>query len=73
MLNYYALRLTTAATVMQFHYSQIIAGALIGYLIWHDVPSWMTIGGAAVIIASGLFIAAHTHKASTEFTTPTGA
>jgi drug/metabolite transporter (DMT)-like permease len=58
-----ALRLTTAATVEQFHYTQIVTGAILGYFIWHDVPAFHTVFGAAIIIASGLYIAAHTHKA----------
>jgi len=61
--NYAALRATTATNVAQFHYTQIIAGALFGYLIWHDVPAVHLIVGAAIIILSGLYIAAHAHKA----------
>jgi drug/metabolite transporter (DMT)-like permease len=58
LCNFSALRLTTAATVSQFHYTQIVAGALLGFLIWHDVPALHTVLGAAIIIGSGLYIAA---------------
>jgi drug/metabolite transporter (DMT)-like permease len=58
LCNFSALRLTTAATVSQFHYTQIVAGALLGFLIWHDVPALHTLLGAAIIIGSGLYIAA---------------
>jgi drug/metabolite transporter (DMT)-like permease len=58
LCNYTALRLTTAATVSQFHYTQIVAGALLGFLIWHEVPALHTLLGAGIIIASGLYIAA---------------
>lgn len=62
---YGALKFTTAANVAQFHYIQIILGALAGYLIWRDVPEWHLYLGAALIIASGLYIANHARKAST--------
>jgi S-adenosylmethionine uptake transporter len=59
----HAYRLAHAATVAPFHYSQIITGTLIGFFIWHDVPTWNLAVGAAIVIASGLYIAAHIHKA----------
>lgn len=60
---YAAVRSTTATTVAQFHYTQIITGALMGYIIWHDVPSWNVYLGTAVIIGSGLYIANHARRA----------
>jgi drug/metabolite transporter (DMT)-like permease len=45
--------------VSQFHYTQIVAGSLLGFLIWRDVPSLHTVLGAAIIIGAGLYIAAH--------------
>jgi drug/metabolite transporter (DMT)-like permease len=59
--NYMSLQLTAAATVEQFHYTQIIFGALIGYIVWHEVPSQHMIFGAAIIIVSGLYVA-HSHR-----------
>ena len=61
VLMYFALKYATAATVEQFHYTQIIVGALLGYAIWHDVPNLHTILGAVVIITSGLYVAASVH------------
>jgi drug/metabolite transporter (DMT)-like permease len=63
LCNFTALRLTTAAMVSQFHYTQIVAGALLGFLIWHEVPAPHTVLGAGIIIASGLYIAAREHGA----------
>lgn len=60
---YSALKHITAATVSQFHYTQIVAGALIGYVVWHDVPAAHVWGGAAVIVAAGLYIAQQARKA----------
>lgn len=59
---YSALKHITAATVSQFHYTQIVAGALIGYVVWHDVPAAHMWGGAAVIIVAGLYIAQQARK-----------
>jgi drug/metabolite transporter (DMT)-like permease len=58
LCNFTAMRLTTAATVSQFHYTQIVAGAVLGFLIWHDVPTLQTVLGAAIIVGAGLYIAA---------------
>ncbi len=57
-----AYKLAPAATVAPFHYSQIITGALLGYLIWHDIPSAHLLTGAAIIISSGLYIVTHARK-----------
>jgi drug/metabolite transporter (DMT)-like permease len=57
-----AYRRATAATVIPFQYSQIITGGLIGYFVWHEIPSPNLIAGAAIIIASGIYIALHARK-----------
>jgi len=63
IFNANALKHTDAATVEQFHYTQIIFGALIGYAIWHEVPTHNTVFGAIVIVVSGIYIAAVAHQA----------
>jgi len=62
VLNFLALKYTTAATVSQFHYTQIITGSIMGYLLWHEVPTWHFLTGAVIIVASGCFIAAQARK-----------
>jgi drug/metabolite transporter (DMT)-like permease len=62
LVSYLAFKYTTAANVAQFHYTQIIAGTALGYLIWHDVPALHLIIGALIIIASGLYIATQASK-----------
>jgi drug/metabolite transporter (DMT)-like permease len=57
MLMAHAYKLAPAATVAPFHYSQIVTGGLIGYFIWNDLPSPHLLVGAAIIVASGLYIA----------------
>jgi len=44
------------AAVAPFQYSQIIWGALLGYLLWSQVPSGYLFLGSAIIIASALYL-----------------
>lgn len=53
----FAMRFTAAANVASLHYSQIIPGAIFGYILWNDIPTWNVWGGSAVIIAAGLAMA----------------
>jgi drug/metabolite transporter (DMT)-like permease len=46
-----------AAIVAPFNYTQLICAAVLGYLIFGDVPDRWTWIGAGIIIASGLYIA----------------
>ncbi len=52
-----ALKHASAATVAQYHYSQLLTGALIGYLLWHEKLSVSMLFGAALIIGSGCYTA----------------
>ncbi len=52
-----ALKHTSAANVSQFHYTQLPTGALVAYLIWHELPTPFMMLGGSLIIASGLYIA----------------
>jgi len=45
-----------AAVVSPFNYTQLIGAALLGYLVFHDLPDLWTWIGASVIITSGLYI-----------------
>jgi len=45
-----------AAIVSPFNYTQLIGAAILGYLVFHDLPDLWTWIGAGVIIASGLYI-----------------
>jgi len=51
-----AYRLGRAAVVAPFKYTSLLWSALLGYIIWGDVPDrWVWIG-SAILIASGLWI-----------------
>ncbi len=58
-----ALQNTPSTNVVQFHYTQIIWGALLGFFLWHEVPTWNLVAGSAIIIASGMAIAANARQA----------
>ena len=52
----HAVKLAPAATVAPFQYSQMTYAILVGLFVFHDVPDPLTLVGAAVIIASGLYV-----------------
>jgi drug/metabolite transporter (DMT)-like permease len=54
---YIAVKHTSAANVSQYHYTQLITGTLVTYLIWHEKPCFYVLLGGALIFASGLYIA----------------
>jgi drug/metabolite transporter (DMT)-like permease len=52
-----AIKHTSAAHVSQYHYTQLITGALLGYFIWHEKPTVSMLVGGALILLSGVYIA----------------
>jgi len=57
MCFFVALKHTSAANVAQYHYTQLISGTLVAYLIWHQAPSVFIVLGGLLILGSGLYIA----------------
>jgi drug/metabolite transporter (DMT)-like permease len=51
-----AFRIAPPATVTPFEYTCMVWAVLLGLAIWGDVPSWSVLGGATVIVLSGLYI-----------------
>jgi drug/metabolite transporter (DMT)-like permease len=51
-----AFRLAPAAIVAPFDYTALIWASLLGWLVWGEIPGLWTYAGAAVIIASGIYI-----------------
>ncbi len=49
-------RFVPAAVAAPFSYTSMIWSLALGYLIWSDVPSAAVLAGAAIVIASGLYI-----------------
>jgi drug/metabolite transporter (DMT)-like permease len=52
-----ALRQARASVVSQYHYSQLVTGAVMGWLIWRDRITPPMLVGAALIAAAGWFTA----------------
>lgn len=68
---FFALRHTTAANVSQFHYTQLVTGALMAWLVWRQIPTLFTLSGAVLIIVSGIYIALHASPDQRTWTHPT--
>jgi drug/metabolite transporter (DMT)-like permease len=54
---YIAVKHTSAANVSQYHYTQLITGTLVTYLVWHTRPGLFVLVGGVLIFGSGLYIA----------------
>ena len=51
-----AHRRASASVLAPFGYAQIVSMVAFGYLVFGDVPDAMTLAGALVVIASGLYL-----------------
>lgn len=49
-------RFADASVVAPFEYASMILAIGVGYFIFDEVPTWVTISGAAIIIAAGVLI-----------------
>lgn len=58
---YIAVKHTSAANVSQYHYTQLLTGTLLAYLIWHQTPGLPVILGGCLILGSGIYIAMSAH------------
>jgi len=56
MLLSRAYQVADASAIAPFEYAYIPMAACLGYLAWGEVPSWTTLVGMALIVASGVFI-----------------
>jgi drug/metabolite transporter (DMT)-like permease len=51
-----ALHLGPTSAVSPFFYLSIIWAAVIGYVVWGDLPTLALVGGSGIVVASGLFL-----------------
>lgn len=51
-----ALRRAPVAVVAPFDYTQLVWASLIGFFVWGETPQTLTLVGAAVVAASGVYI-----------------
>jgi drug/metabolite transporter (DMT)-like permease len=59
-----ALRLGEASLVAPFRYSGLIWATMLGLVIWGDFPDSWTLAGAAVLVASGVYIIERSPRAA---------
>lgn len=59
-----ALALAPASLLAPLQYASIAWAALLGWIVWGDVPSLTTLAGVAIIVASGLFLVGSTAAAA---------
>lgn len=52
-----AFRIAPASVVAPFDYSGLLWAGIFGWLFWDEVPGWIACLGAALIAASGIYIA----------------
>ncbi len=62
----HAYRLAPASTVAPFLYLQLISMVSFGYLIFGDVPDHYTLTGAAIVVASGVYLVHREHVVKTD-------
>lgn len=51
-----AMRLGRAAVVAPFRYSGLLWAMLVGFLVWGETPDASMLAGAAVVVASGIYM-----------------
>ncbi len=51
-----AFRFAPASIVAHFEYTGLLWATLLGWLIWNEIPDFMTFIGAGIIVLSGIFI-----------------
>jgi len=63
-LSITAFRLTDASTLAPLVYIELIGAALIGYLVFDEIPGLPTVIGAALIVAAGLILLQRENRAA---------
>lgn len=57
-----AMRVGEVAIVSPFRYTSLLWALILGFLVFGDWPSWATLVGAAIIVASGVYTFARERK-----------
>jgi len=63
---YVAVKHASAATVSQYHYTQLVTGMLVSYLVWHDKPGLDVLMGGSLIVGAGIYIAVASRNLASE-------
>jgi len=51
-----SLKLAPASVVVPYQYTMMVWAALLGYLVFDDVPQPHMLAGAVIIVAAGIYI-----------------
>jgi drug/metabolite transporter (DMT)-like permease len=51
-----AYSLGEASVIAPFEYVSLPINIMWGFLIWHDLPTWMTLAGAVLTLSSGMYV-----------------
>ena len=51
-----AFRRAAPSLLAPFDYVALIWAGFLGFVIWHEIPSWSLVAGSAVLVMSGLYI-----------------
>ncbi len=54
-----AFRYAEASVVSPYRYANLIWAALLGFLLWREIPSIWVLAGAPLVVGSGLYILLH--------------
>jgi drug/metabolite transporter (DMT)-like permease len=54
-----ALHLAPASAVSPFYYLSLVWASVLGFAIWHEVPTVSLVIGSIVVVSSGLFLLWH--------------
>jgi len=66
MCFFVALKHTSPVHVSQCHYTQLVTGALVTWLIWRETPTVCMVAGSVLIVAAGLLMAVSMMQESAE-------
>ncbi len=50
-----AFAIAPVSALAPYEYTTLLWGGALGFLIWLEVPSWSTLGGALIVMAAGLY------------------
>ena len=51
-----SFRFAPVSVIAPFDYTQLVWASLLGFLIWGELPQTLTIVGAVIVAASGVYI-----------------
>lgn len=60
----YAYRMAPASDIAIYNYTNIVFAGWWGFLIWQEIPDWLSITGAVIIVGTSLGLFIHQHRSS---------